>query len=112
MIERVEDFIEETDERFFHAELLQLKGQLLTHYDKINEAEACTLKAVQIAQEQKAKTLELRAVMSLARLWAGKGRAEEAYNVLKGVYRWFTEGFDTPDLKEARELLKNLAQRK
>ena len=111
VIERVEDFIEETDERFFHAEVLRLKGELLAHNGNMKEAESWTLKAVQTAQDQKAKTLELRAAMSLARLWAREGRAEEAHNVLKRIYSWFTEGFDTLDLKEARELLANLAQK-
>jgi predicted ATPase len=91
--------------------VLRLKGELLAHNGNMKEAESWTLKAVQTAQDQKAKTLELRAAMSLARLWAREGRAEEAHNVLKRIYSWFTEGFDTLDLKEARELLVNLAQK-
>jgi predicted ATPase len=73
------------------------------------EAEAYFLKAIEIARHQQAKSLELRAVTSLARLWQQQGKRKEAYEMLAGIYSWFTEGFDTKDLQEARALLEALA---
>jgi hypothetical protein len=72
------------------------------------EAEACFLKAIEIARTQEAKSLELRAVMSLARLWQQQGKQHAARNMLSEVYGWFTEGFDTKDLQEAKALLDAL----
>jgi predicted ATPase len=74
-----------------------------------SEAEACFLKAIEIAQSQKAKSWELRAATSLARLWQQQGKRAEAHKLLSDVYNWFTEGFDTKDLQEAKALLKELA---
>ncbi len=73
------------------------------------EAEACFLKAIDIARQQQAKSLELRAVMSLSRLWQSQGRKEEAHQMLAEIYGWFTEGFDTKDLQGAKALLEELA---
>jgi len=73
------------------------------------EAEACFLKAIEIARRQQAKSLELRAVMSLSRLWQRQGKKEEAHKLLDEIYSWFTEGFDTTDLREAKALLQELA---
>jgi predicted ATPase len=73
--------------------------------DPQGEAEACFQKAIQIAQHQQAKSLELRAAMSLARLWQQQGKQEEAHDKLSTIYHWFTEGFDTKDLQEAKALL-------
>jgi predicted ATPase len=70
------------------------------------EAEACFLKAIEIAQHQQAKSLELRATTSLARLWQSQGKRHEAHQLLAEVYNWFTEGFDTRDLQEAKALLE------
>jgi len=72
------------------------------------EAEECFLKAIEIARKQQAKSLELRAVMSLSRLWQSQGKREEARQMLAEVYGWFTEGFETVDLKEAKALLEEL----
>jgi predicted ATPase len=72
------------------------------------EAEACFHKAIEIAHRKQAKSLELRAVMSLSRLWQRQGKREEARKMLAEVYGWFTEGFDTADLKEAKALLEEL----
>ena len=72
------------------------------------EAEACFLKAIGIARKQQAKSLELRAVMSLARLWQQQGKTKQARQMLAEIYGWFTEGFDTVDLKEAKALLQEL----
>jgi adenylate cyclase len=68
-------------------------------------SEACFLEAIGIARQQGAKSLELRATVSLARLWQGQGKKEEARQKLAEIYGWFTEGFDTADLKEAKGLL-------
>ena len=67
------------------------------------------MKAIEIAQHQQAKSLELRAVMSLARLWQRQGKQKEAHQMLLEIYGWFTEGFDTKDLQEAKVLLESLA---
>jgi predicted ATPase len=75
------------------------------------EAEACFRQAVDIACRQSAKSLELRAVRSLSRLWQRQGKKEEARQMLAEIYGWFTEGFDTADLKEAKALLEELAGR-
>jgi hypothetical protein len=72
------------------------------------EAEACFHRATEIARHQQAKSLELRAVMSLSRLWQQQGKKEEARRMLVEIYGWFTEGFDTADLKEAKALLEEL----
>jgi predicted ATPase len=70
--------------------------------------EQCSLKAIEIARRQQAKSLELRAVMSLSRLWQQQGKKEAARQMLAEIYGWFTEGFDTADLKEAKALLHEL----
>jgi tetratricopeptide (TPR) repeat protein len=74
------------------------------------EAEACFLKAIEIAQKQQAKSLELRATMSLARLWQQQGKKKQAHDMLAEVYHWFTEGFDTKDLQEAKALLEGVSR--
>jgi predicted ATPase len=74
------------------------------------EAEACFQKAIEIARQQNAKSLELRAVMSLSRLWQQQSKKEEARQMLAEIYGWFTAGFDTADLQEAKTLLEELSQ--
>ncbi|MGH8458725.1 MAG: hypothetical protein ACRESV_05190, partial [Nevskiales bacterium] len=107
---RAFDLMEKHDARIWEAELHRLKGELLLaeitrHPDPLpqgereKEAEACFNKALEVSRAQGAKSLELRAAMSLARLWQKQGRISEARDLLKPVYDWFTEGFDTPDLK-------------
>jgi len=76
---------------------------------KVQEAEACFLKAIEIVRKQQAKSLELRASTSLARLWQQQGKKKEAHILLSEVYNWFTEGFGTKDLQEAKVLLDELA---
>jgi len=76
------------------------------------EAEACFLKAIEIARQQSAKLWELRAATSLARLWHGQGRRAEAGQLLTEIYGWFAEGFETADLKEAKALLTTLHAQK
>jgi class 3 adenylate cyclase/predicted ATPase len=97
-----------TGERWFAAELNRHKGQLLLRQGQPEAAEGLYRKALSIAREQEAKLWELRAAMSLARLRRDQGRCEEARDLLAPVYGWFTEGFDTPDLKEAKALLDEL----
>lgn len=72
------------------------------------EAEQCFLKAIEISRQQQAKSLELRATMSLARLWKTQGKRKEAHKMLAAIYGWFTEGFDTADLQDAKALLEEL----
>ena len=98
-----------TGERWFAAELNRHKGQLLLQQGYTEAAEELYHKALSIAVEQQAKLWELRAAMSLARLWRDQGRHAEARDLLAPVYGWFTEGFDTPDLKQTKALLDELA---
>jgi class 3 adenylate cyclase/predicted ATPase len=95
-------------ERFFEPELHRIKGELLLQ-SRVQEAEACFQKAVEVARSQSAKSLELRAAMSLSRLWQRQRKTAEARQLLGDIYGWFTEGFDTADLKAAKALLDELA---
>jgi DNA-binding SARP family transcriptional activator/predicted ATPase len=102
-------FVDETDERYWESELFRLKGELLCIDGEVSGAEACLNKAIEIARQQRAKSLELRAVMSLSRVWKEKqGKRAKAHQMLSEIYSWFTEGFDTPDLMEAKALLDHL----
>jgi predicted ATPase len=100
-----------TGERWYESELYRLKGELLLQQSLDNQAEAESAfhHALEIARMQQAKSLELRAATSLARLWQSQGKRDEARQVLGDVYNWFTEGFDTADLKDAKVLLDELA---
>jgi DNA-binding SARP family transcriptional activator/predicted ATPase len=99
-----------TGERWSEAELHRLKGELLwVQGADAGEAEACFQHAIQVAHQQQAKSFELRAVTSLCRLWKEQGRRKEARKRLADVYNWFSEGFDTPDLQEAKSLLETLS---
>lgn len=120
-------FVDKTGERVHEAELYRLKGALtlqkfqvssskfqVTEPQPLNpdpqgEAEVCFLKAIEIAQRQQAKSLELRAGMSLSRLWQQQGKQKEAHETLAGIYGWFTEGFDTKDLQEAKTIIDDLS---
>jgi predicted ATPase len=102
--------VEETGERDMKAEYHRLKGELLLMGDADEgEVEGQFLKAIDTARQQSARSLELRATVSLCRLWQAQSRKKEARQMLAEIYGWFTEGFDTPDLKEARALLGALA---
>jgi tetratricopeptide (TPR) repeat protein len=103
--------VEETGERYVEAEIYRLEGNLLLAQSTNGaaEAESCYLKALEVARGQEARSLELRAASDLARLWAGRGERARAKDLLAPVYGWFTEGFDTPDLQEAKALLDELA---
>jgi predicted ATPase len=100
--------VERTGERWFAAELNRHKGQLLLQQGHSEAAEALYRAALSIAQEQEAKLWELRAAVSLVQLRRDQGRHAEAHDLLAPVYGWFTEGFGTPDLKEAKVLLDDL----
>ena len=100
-----------TGEPYYVSELYRLKGEVFGRGKtsaRREQSEACFLEAIRIARCQKAKSLELRAAISLSRLWQKQGKAKQARSTLKKLYGWFTEGFDTPDLKDARQLLSTL----
>ena len=109
MLDDALQIVDRTGERWLEAELYRHKGQLLLRLGHTDAAEDLYRKALSIAQEQEAKLWELRAATSLARLWCDQGKAAAARELLAPVYGWFTEGFDTADLKEAKALLEELA---
>jgi predicted ATPase len=102
--------VDTTGERWYAAELHRLQGALWLSRsaDKSAEAEACFQHAMTIAQSQGAKAWELRTATSLARLWQQQGKRQQARDLLAPVYHWFTEGFDTADVQEAKALLDEL----
>jgi predicted ATPase len=121
--------VDKNGERYYEAELYRLKGQLTLQKFQVSgfkfqvpespesevrspesEAEECFWEAIEIARRQQAKSLELRAVMSLSRLWQSQGKKKEAHDLLAEIYGWFTEGFDMADLKEAKALLEQLKE--
>ena len=101
---------EQSGALFWLAGALHIKGEVLVSMASARwpDAETCFKEALQVARTQQAKSLELRAATGLARLCCLEGRREDAHDVLAPVYNWFTEGFDTADLKDARALLENL----
>ena len=108
--------VEQTGERWWQAELYRLQGELLLQQASpgqprpvLAEAEACLQQALSTARHQQARALELRAAMSLSRLWQQQGKRDAAGALLAPLYGWFSEGFDTPDLREAQALLAALA---
>jgi len=130
VLAEVLDLVDKTGMRFNEAELYRLKGELTLQQEArgwrletspptpqasslkpqvSSEAEACFHQAIEIARKQQAKSLELRAVMSLSRLWQSQSKKKEAHEMLAEIYGWFTEGFDTKDLQEAKTLLAELA---
>jgi predicted ATPase len=102
---------ERTGERWFDAEISRVAGEmeLLSPGRDAAKAQACFERALEIARAQQARSWELRAATSLARLWHEQGRRAEALHLLAPIYGWFTEGFDTGDLKEAKTMLDALA---
>jgi predicted ATPase len=99
-------------ECFYEAELYRLEGELLLAQsaDRVAEAATCFQHALTIARQQQTRWWELRAAMSLARLWQQQGKRTEAHELLAPIYGWFTEGFDTADLQEAKALLEEFAR--
>jgi predicted ATPase len=102
--------VDKNEERWWEAELHRLKGEflLLQAVPDSPQAESCFQQALAIARHQQAKSLELRAAMSLVRLWQRQGKQAEAHQLLADIYGWFAEGFDTVDLREAKALLEEL----
>src|SRR5216684_7802516 len=97
---------------YYEAEVYRLRGEVLLKIDLANDGEAlrCFEQAIEVARGQGGKSLELRATTSLARLLASQGRRGEARAMLAEIYNWFTEGFDTADLKDAKALLDELSR--
>jgi len=105
------DVAKQTNEPFYEAELYRLKGDALVKagVGSLADAESCFRRAIEIARQQETKSFELRAATSLARLWQQQGKREESRAILADIYGWFTEGFDTADLKDAKAFLDNLS---
>jgi predicted ATPase len=101
--------VEETGERHWEAELNRVQAELLLMVGNNTEAEASLHRAIEVARRQQARSWELRATVSLCRMWHSQGRVEEARQTLAEIYGWFTEGFDTADLREARGLLEEFS---
>jgi predicted ATPase len=110
-VAEAQSIADRSEVRVHEAETHRLKGELLLKQDQSNapEAQRCFERAIETARRQSAKSLELRATTSLARLLAKQGRRDEARAMLGEIYGWFTEGFDTADLKDAKALLDELA---
>jgi predicted ATPase len=100
---------EQTGHRQWEAELYRVQGTALSGLNQLEEAESALQEALRVAQRQQAKAYELRAAMSLARLWGEQGRRSEASELLAPIYGWFNEGLDTADLREGKKLLDQLA---
>jgi len=111
LVNDVLTLVERTGEKMSQAEIIRLKGEVPLMHDTTSavEAEACFRTALDVARTQEAKWWELRTSLSLARLLGKKDRREEASAMLADIYNWFTEGFDTADLKEAKALLDRLS---
>jgi predicted ATPase len=109
-LDRALAWIKETGVRCVEAEVWRMRGQLLLMAgdERSAEAETCFWRAIEVAREQQERWLELRATVSLARLWQGQGKSVGAKEALAAIYATFTEGFDTPDLIETRALLDSL----
>ena len=103
--------VHKSGERHWEAELYRLRGELLlkSKIQRLSEAGTSFRQAIEISHRQSAKSLELRAVTSLSRLWQRQGKKVDARKMLAEIYGWFTEGFDTADLKEAKALLEELS---
>ena len=111
LIERAINHCRETSDRYMEPECLRIKGELLLLAENPDHgaADAVLRESIQLAQAQEAKSWELRAATSLAKLWRLRDKRTEARDLLAPVYDWFAEGFDTADLKEAKALLDDLA---
>jgi DNA-binding SARP family transcriptional activator/predicted ATPase len=101
--------VEQTGERHWEADLYRLRAEMLLRQGNETEAEASLQKAIEVARRQSARSWELRATIDLARLWQKQGRRDEARQVLAEIYGWFTEGFETPDLRQAKALLEEIS---
>jgi predicted ATPase len=104
-----EQIVETANDSYHEAELHRVRGDLLNDIGDLTSAEHSYQQAIAVAKRQSAKMFELRASTRIARLWRDQGKREEARDLLAPVYGWFTEGFDTPILQEAKALLDELA---
>src|SRR5215510_2800461 len=111
LLEEALTFVDQHEEGWWEAEIHRLKGVFLVQQavPDAQQAEGCLQQALAVARRQQAKSLELRAAMSLSRLWQQQGKPAEARALLAPIYGWFTEGFETVDLQEAQVLLEQLA---
>jgi predicted ATPase len=111
VISQALDSVNERNERWDEAEILRTAGEIALRSPEPDAVKAETYfeRALAVAHQQQAKSWELRAAMSLARLWRNQGKVQQAHQLLAPVYGWFTEGFDTRDLKEAKALLEGLS---
>ena len=109
-LSEAQTLVEQHDERWWEAEVYRLRGVLLLRQPEtpLAEVEGWLQRALEVARRQEAKSLELRAAMSLARLWQQQGQRTAAQALLAPIYGWFTEGFDTADLQDAKALLEDL----
>ena len=105
------ELVESTQERWWEPDPYRLQGALLWEVSSDNhtEAETCFQKVLEVSRRQQAKSWELRAATSLTHLWQSQDKRQDAVDLLAPVYEWFTEGFDTADLQEAKTLLQELA---
>ena len=101
-----------TEERWWEAEVYRLQGELLLRLPlpDLPQATACWHQALDVARRQQARALELRAALSLSRLWQQQGQRTDAYALLAPLYGWFTEGFDTADLQDAKAVVEELGR--
>jgi predicted ATPase len=113
-LQRLDDALAELEhtERSYEAEMHRIRGEILLQRDPPDTAaaEQSLQAAIAIAQSQKARSFELRAALSLSRLWRRQGKPVEARQLLSGIYSWFTEGFETADLRAAKALLDKLSE--
>jgi predicted ATPase len=112
-LQQIHEALEQADrsgERVYKAEIHRLKGELLLQkaVPDAQKAEICFQRALALARQQQAKAWELRVATSIARLWQREGKHQDAHELLAPIYAWFTEGFDTADLQEAKALLEEL----
>ena len=110
LLDEARTVMDSTQERVYEAEMHRVQGELVLAQaaDQHAQAETCFQHALDIARRQQARSWELRAATSLARLWQQQGKRAEARELLAPIYAWFTEGFDTADLQEAKALLEEL----
>jgi predicted ATPase len=115
LLDEAEAAVEQTQERYWEAEIYRLRGRLVLAASEpiapavVRSAEASYRRALEVARRQRARSLELRAAVSLSQLWQAEGREREARELLAPLYEWFSEGRDTPDLRAAAALLAQLA---
>jgi predicted ATPase len=111
LVNEAKEVIERTGETWFEAHVHRIAGEiaLKSPQPDATKAEACFARALAVARQQQAKSWELRAAMSMSRLWRDQGKPQQARELLAPIYGWFTEGFHTRDLKEAKALLEEIA---